>query len=109
MSFLAEYFGVIESTADQAVCCPFDHQTPQGLVYKESHASAHINTEKKVFHCKACDRGYSEQQFIQEILGCDYIEALKLARCFDNNEDHIMEASTNLSDVSNNVLITRAY
>lgn len=101
MSFLAEYFGVIESTADQPVCCPFDHQTSQGLVYKESRASAHINTEKKVFHCKACDRGYSEQQFIQEILGCDYIEALKLARCFDNNEDQALwEASTNLSDAS---------
>lgn len=52
MSFLAEYFGVIESTADQAVCCPFDHQTPQGLVYKESRASAHINTEKKYFIVK---------------------------------------------------------
>jgi hypothetical protein len=101
MSFLADFFGTVESTADVAVCCPFDHHTSQGIPYKESHPSAHINTEKHVFHCKVCGIGYSEQQFIQKILGCNYIEALKLSRCFNNTEDHAMwEASTTLTEES---------
>ena len=101
MGFFTEFFDVVESTADIAVCCPFDHHTPQGIPYKESHPSAHINTTKNVFHCKVCGVGYSEQQFIQKILGCSYIEALKLTRCFDNVEDQILwEASTTLSEAS---------
>lgn len=101
MSFLASYFNVVESTQDISVLCPFDHFTSSGIAYKESRPSAHINTTKGVFHCKVCDVGYSEIQIIQQLLGCTYIEALKLQRCFDNIEDKTLwEAETTLSEAS---------
>jgi hypothetical protein len=101
MSFLADFFGVSEGSTDIAVCCPFDHHTSQGIPYKESHPSAHINTTKGVFHCKVCGVGYSEQQFIQKILGCSYVEALKLVRCFNNLEYRTLwQSSTTLTENS---------
>ena len=86
MSFLTEYFGILEGTKEQAVCCPFDHHTTSGIPYKESRPSAHVNTMEKLFHCKACNTGLSELQFIQKILGCDYTQARKLQIAFTTEE-----------------------
>lgn len=86
MSFLAEYFGVVEGTGEQMVHCPFDHHTASGIPYKETRPSAHVNTSDNLFHCKACNTGLSELQFIEKILGCSYAQARKLQLAFSTNE-----------------------
>lgn len=87
MSFLTSFFNITDSKTEVAVCCPFDHYTTEGIPYKENHPSAHINTVDNVFHCKVCNAGGSEATFISRLLGCSYVEAKKLQRAFNNNED----------------------
>lgn len=99
--FLSDFFDITEGAAETAVCCPFDHHTENGIAYKESRPSAHVNTEKKVFHCKVCGTGYSETQFIQKILGCNYIDSKRIQNCFNNDEDVTMwEQATSLTQQS---------
>lgn len=86
MSFLTEYFGILEGTKEQAVHCPFDHHTASGIPYKETRPSAHVNSVEGLFHCKACNTGLSEIQFIQKVLGCDYTQARKLQLAFSTEE-----------------------
>ncbi len=86
MSFLTEYFGILEGTKEQAVLCPFDHHTASGIPYRETRPSAHVNTMEGLFHCKACNTGLSELQFIEKILGCDYAQARKLQQAFSTEE-----------------------
>lgn len=82
MSFLSAYFGIPDFNSDVPVLCPFPHHTggAQSLEYQESHPSAHVNTEKGLFHCKACDTGLNEVQFIERILNCtrDMAEAVRV-------------------------------
>jgi hypothetical protein len=92
MSFLAQYFDLIEGKAEQQVLCPFPHVVPNSeQVYYESDPSAHVNLEKKTFHCKACGRGHSEASFITEILGCTYNTAVRLSRVFDDDNGETFE------------------
>lgn len=86
MSFLTEYFGILEGTKEQAVHCPFDHHTASGIAYKETNPSAHVNSMEGLFHCKACNTGLSEIQFIQKVLGCSYVQARKLQQAFTTEE-----------------------
>lgn len=86
MSFLADFFNVYDAQKETPVCCPFDHYTSNGVPYKETNPSASINTQKEVFHCMRCGAGYSTAQFIQKILGCDYITAKKLQKIFNRAE-----------------------
>lgn len=88
--FLSEFFGITEGSKEVAVCCPFDHYTTGHVPYKETNPSAHVNTEKGVFHCKVCGTGYSELQFMQKILGCSFLNAKRLQHCFNNDEDELM-------------------
>lgn len=87
MSFFTEYFSILEGTGEVAVCCPFNHYTVNGLPYKETRPSAHVNTLEGLFHCKVCGIGYSEAQFIQQIFGCSFMDARRLQRCFNTPED----------------------
>ena len=101
MSFLTEYFGIIGGAREIPVCCPFDHYTTSGIAYKETNPSAHVNTIENLFHCKVCGIGYSEPQFIQQILGCSYLDAKKIQRCFETQEDlTVWEETTQLSEAS---------
>lgn len=86
MSFLTDFFNLTEGATEQPVCCPFLHSLPDGTTYKESHPSASVNTEKGVFHCMACNRGYDEIQFIQEICGCTLLDAHRLKEVFSTTE-----------------------
>lgn len=86
MSFLSQFFDISDRGLETKVSCPFDHFTASGIPYKESVPSAHINTDKNVFHCKSCNTGVNETQFIQRILGCNFIDARKIQRCFENDE-----------------------
>lgn len=99
MSFLTDFFGVVEGAREISVCCPFDHFTASGLKYKETHPSAHINTHEKLFHCKVCGTGYSEAQFIRIIFGCSLMDARRLQRCFDTSEtETVWQQETSLSE-----------
>ena len=99
--FFADFFNIAETGRETAVCCPFDHFTANGIPYKESNPSAHVNTEKRVFNCKVCGAGYSETQFIQQIFGCSFMDAKRLEKCFDTNETQIeWTNSTELSEES---------
>lgn len=87
MSFLGTYFQLPEGTGENAVLCPFPHQQTDGKMYLESIPSAHVNTTKQVFNCKACDRSYNEQTFIQAITGCSQEERYKLVELFKRDLD----------------------
>lgn len=71
---------------ETAVLCPFPHHTATGLEYQETHPSAHLNLGKGTFHCKVCNKGYSEAQFIQEICGCSYLDAKRIQNAFASEE-----------------------
>lgn len=90
MSFFQWYFDISEVEGEVAVLCPFPHTDVTGTVYYESNPSAHVNVEKDLFHCKVCNKGYSEIQFIKKILGCKATKAYKLSRAFHNDEDYNM-------------------
>lgn len=101
MSFFADFFNISDNGGEAAVCCPFDHFTANGIPYKESNPSAHVNIEKKVFNCKVCGAGYSETQFLQHIFDCSYMDAKRLEKVFDTSEDIIeWTTTTSLSEES---------
>ena len=88
MSFFEYYFKDYDfNKKETAVCCPFPHHTENGVEYFETNPSAHINTDKGLFHCKVCDKGFSEIAFIAEILGCSYESAIKISKLFTTKED----------------------
>ena len=90
MSFLEDYFDVVEGTKELPVCCPFDHFTGDGTPYKESNPSAHINLNEKLFHCKVCGIGHNEAQFIKQIFGCSVIDAKRIQRIYTTVENTLM-------------------
>ena len=87
MGFFASFFNVVEGDRETAVLCPFPHHTLTGVEYLETHPSAHLNLEKNVFHCKVCNKGYSEASFIQELFGCSYLDAIKISHAFEQAPD----------------------
>ena len=106
MSFLASYFDKMDGTGENAICCPFPHLLSDGTEYYESRPSAHVNTTKLVYHCKACDRRYDEIGFIQAITGCAKDEALDLSRIFkETNTIFEWEAETELTEGSHDKAI----
>lgn len=100
MSFLATYFQIPDGNGENAVLCPFPHQSQNGELFLENIPSAHVNTTKQVFNCKACDRSYNEQTFIQAITGCSQEERYKLVELFKRDLDTIEQwkALMKLSD-----------
>lgn len=87
MSFFSQFFNVVEDgDRETAVLCPFPHHTTTGLEYQETHPSAHLNLGKGTFHCKVCNKGYSEAQFIQELCGCSYLDAKRIQNAFETEE-----------------------
>ena len=107
MGFLTNYFNIVEGAKEIAVCCPFDHTTTSGIAYKESNPSAHINTIEHLFHCKVCAVGYSEAQFIQQIFNCTYLDAKRIQRCFETNENiFLWDEQTDLTEESKNLALS---
>lgn len=90
MSFFTQFFGVEGNLGrETAVLCPFPHYTTTGYEYNESNPSAHLNLSKGTFHCKVCNKGFSEPQFIQELCGCSYLDAKRIQTAFENDENII--------------------
>lgn len=97
--FFEDYFGIDSAAVEANVTCPFPHHTSNGISYLESNPSAHVNTQDRVFHCKACGVGHNETSFVQQVLGCSFIYAKKLLNCFNNDEDIFQwKQSTELSN-----------
>jgi hypothetical protein len=86
VSFFTQFFGVEDLGKETAVLCPFPHYTATGYEYKENNPSAHLNLSKGTFHCKACNKGFSEPQFIQELCGCSYLDAKRIQNAFESDE-----------------------
>ena len=87
MGFFESYFNIVGAGEEEvAVVCPFPHHTTSGLEYFESNPSAHVNTRIRTIHCKVCDHGYSELQFVTAILDCSYGDAMRLIKAFNNKE-----------------------
>lgn len=86
MSFFTQFFGVEDVGKETAVLCPFPHHTATGYEYKETNPSAHLNLSKGTFHCKVCNKGFSEPQFIQELCGCSYLDAKRIQNAFESDE-----------------------
>lgn len=81
MSYFLEYFGEDNhiSNGEMFVKCPFPHTDPiTKKEYFETRPSAHINLEKKVFHCKVCNESHSEISFFATINHMSYRQALEL-------------------------------
>lgn len=84
MLFFEQYFKEYDfdsanSSGEIAVNCPFPHYTGS-VQYFETVPSAHINTEKSLFHCKVCGASHSEPSFMKEKLGIEYPAAIKLLK-----------------------------
>jgi len=73
------------------ILCPFPHD--KGY---DTRPSAHININKRVFHCKTCQAegrfesgGLSEIGFIAEYYGVTYEQAVKLIQTLEKSEDDV--------------------
>ena len=87
MSFFSGFFGIDDPDGEHQVPCPFPHHTANGIAYFESNPSAHVNMEKRLFHCKACGTGLNEKTFVQRIFGCDNNSAAKILKVCEDTED----------------------
>ena len=72
---------------ENAVLCPFPHSDIDGTKYLESHASAHINLDKGLFHCKTCYTGKNELQFVEAILNLNTDQARSFMEFFKKSRD----------------------
>src|SRR6185312_877179 len=90
MQFFNRYFKLEgKSPSDQGeytVLCPFDHKDRDGNSFKESNASAHINENSSLFHCKSCGEGISEVSFVSKIEGIPYKEALMFLKTLEESD-----------------------
>jgi hypothetical protein len=81
----------IKPNGECDVLCPFSHD--KGY---ETRPSAHININKRVFHCKTCQAenrfdkgGLSEIGFVAEYYGVSYEQAVKLIQTLENADNDI--------------------
>lgn len=94
----------VKPNGEADVCCPFPHGVDGRL---EKNPSAHVNTEKGVFHCKTCaaqgkfsEGGMSELVFFSKIHNVSYEESVRmLADMFGKNKGvNLDQAMQNLKD-----------
>ena len=78
-------FNNANEQGEVAVICPFPHTTTTGTKYYETTPSAHINTDKNLFHCKACGEQHSEPSFFMKKAGVSYTSAVNIIDELENN------------------------
>lgn len=100
MGYFEYRFDIDNGSCEEVpVKCPFPHYTPNGDVYYEQHASAHVNLQSRVFHCKVCDAGYNEVSFVSKDLGCTLGNATRLIKLYNNSETlQMWQAATRLTE-----------
>lgn len=93
MSFFEAYFSDVpfKASGETAVCCPFPHHDLAGNIYREQVASAHVNVEKGIFHCKVCDTGLSEVGFIARVLDLPYQQAFEVKQLLRQHPETELE------------------
>ena len=77
-------FDQASDSGEVAVNCPFPHYNGN-VRYFETVPSAHINVDKRVYHCKVCGAQHSEVGFFSEVLRVDYAAAYKLMNHIENS------------------------
>lgn len=112
MKFFNKYFNLDEQdtmdNGEYGVCCPFPHKDQHGNYYRETHASAHINPDKDVFHCKVCALGISEAAFVQRVEGVSYKDALKTISMMENTITN-GEWSVHVDNLKNSSAMVEVY
>lgn len=110
MSFLQYYYSLEdEDGIEQPVLCPFPHYS-NSVAYLETNPSAHVNLDKKVFHCKSCGRGLNDQMFMKEVLELNMTSTIKLHKAFNNDEDiFIWKQTTTALEDSTTILSQEHY
>lgn len=93
MSFFEAYFSDVtfKTSGETAVCCPFPHHDLAGNLYQEQVASAHINVDKGIFHCKVCSTGLSEVGFIAKVLDLTYQRAYEVKRLLSSAKETVLD------------------
>ncbi len=66
---LSEYLKLKPSGSNHKACCPF---------HNEKTPSFMVSQEKQIYHCFGCSKGGDMFEFIQEIEGVDFPEALRI-------------------------------
>lgn len=87
--------------------CPFPHRAGN-QEYLESHPSAQVNTEKKVFHCKTCGAGHNEASFIKAITGCTLANAHRLIPAFAGH-DGLHEWNLELANLHGSIPLADSF
>ena len=100
MSFFSGFFDIGEGGGEHQVLCPFPHHTAHNLTYLENTPSAHVNMDKRLFHCKACGTGLNEKQFVEKILGCDSNSATKILKTCETAQSLFLWDETNTLDTT---------
>ena len=78
-------FNSANDSGEVAVNCPFPHITTDGKRYYETNPSAHINTDKSLFHCKVCGAKHSEASFLVSHANIPYGQAVEIISELENN------------------------
>lgn len=85
MGFFEQFFNISDGLEGEvSVLCPFPHYTANGIPYHEHKESASVNLTRRLFHCKVCEAGYNERQFIKEVEDCSLTNASRLETIFKN-------------------------
>ncbi len=69
VDYISQYVRLKSTGRDYTGLCPF---------HKEKSPSFHVNRDKQVYHCFGCGAGGGLMQFVMQIEGLDFVEALKL-------------------------------
>jgi hypothetical protein len=83
-------FNSANDSGEVAVACPFPHTTNDGKRYYETNPSAHINTEKSLYHCKVCGEKHSEASFLVSQTNLAYGKAVEV---IDELQNHNITAN----------------
>jgi len=66
---VSDYVSLKKKGRDWAACCPFHH---------EKTPSFYVSQGKQIFKCFGCSKGGSVYDFIMEIEGCSFPEAVRV-------------------------------
>lgn len=83
--FFEAFFNIDGEYNEAHVRCPFPHSSDEKGEHFDSIASASVNIEKRLFHCSCCGRGYTEVQFVQQLLKTTTPKAHKLLSSFEHS------------------------
>lgn len=80
MKYFEHYFSGVnfDGAEEVKVLCPF---------HSDTKPSASINTQKNLFHCWVCDKGYNEEQFAARVNGISLSDAKQVITNLETKSD----------------------